>query len=106
MEKQKPDKIELITMIIIMGLVIMFIITGFIVRFSFEDVDLHAIKRDKLDVIANNHCYQYDMTPLNGAYLKDGYGWKKYPLCTKNKTDGSIDYYYLNEANVPMPYNR
>jgi len=74
--------------------------------FNIKDRDLHAIKREQLDVIGNNLCPQYNMTHLKGAYLKDGYGWERNPICIKEKTDGSIDYYYLNEANVPMPYNK
>lgn len=58
----------------------------------------------KLNNIANKYCPKYNMQPLEGAYLMT-MGYDNRATCINYKDDGSIDYYYLNDNYVPLPYD-
>ena len=69
-----------------------------------KEIEINRLMAE-LDLSGSVYCKQYDMKVLSGVYIKDIYDYPTNSICVKTKNDGGLKYYYLNENNVPLPYN-
>ena len=69
-----------------------------------KEIEINRLMAE-LDLSGSVYCKQYDMKVLSGVYIKDIYDYPTNSICVKTKNDGGLEYYYLNENNVPLPYN-